>query len=342
MNVRHRLIAFIVWASVSIAANANVYGQFETPVKEQTSETTKPVLAGTPAVDERLKKQYELITALVEKHGYKLPKGKPLKYIKDPQNEERNELRRLMMSSVGMGKFMPGRDEDALEPFMHVLHMLPDGRVSYSTVSDGAITLGDVLEDVLRLKPFELDCASNLLFSYMPGDWVLLIEPNGSEKEFDDAGADELERVLNEQCDLGVRVEWKLIERPVITVSGTYAPKPAGGEIKDKLEAAVADGVFFVNARRAVSYQPPAMSAGFDEFIESIGYLLMMPVMIETESRPTRRLINWHESGKGIEGSDRLKPAHEQRVLDSLHEQLGYEFRVEPREVKLLSIQPIE
>jgi hypothetical protein len=310
----------------------------ETPVDQQ--KPAKPT--------EPINKQQLLVEALAEKHGYKLAKGEPFKYIKDPQNEERNELRRLLMSSPGHGSFdmpigkpVPEQGEEAFEPFKLVLHMLPDGRFPFSTVSDGVITFGDVLDDVLRLKPYELDCPSNLRLTYMPGDWVLLVEPEKSQR-LTGAGAAALEKILNEQCNLRVRVGWKMIERPTITIRGKYSATPAGGKFSDKWVDAQADGMFLMDARRAISYHPPVMVGTFEEFLESLGYLLMMPVVNEGETLPGRRLVTWNEAGKGIEGNERLESEHEKRVLQSLSEQLGYEFRVEPREVKLLSIEPVE
>jgi hypothetical protein len=331
-----------VWVSVVAVNCALVFSQSPSvPVEAKPAATSPPISAVAPAVDERFKQQHELIMKLVNKHGYKLGDGEPFKYIKDPQNEERNALHRLMRSSVGMGKFMPDRGEETFELFRHVLHALPDGRIASSSVSQGVITLADVLNDVLKLKPYEFDCAPNLLLTYMPGDWVLLAE-SGKRSITTDAGAAALERILNEQCDLAVHVAWKMIERPAITIRGTYTPKPAGGRYHDKTTEALADGMFRIEARRAVSYHPAMMDGGFEDFLEAIGYLLMMPVVNEAKTAPTKRFITWNEVGKSIEGSERLPKEHEERVLQSLNEQLGYEFSIEPREVRVLSIQPEE
>lgn len=343
---RHRITSFVCIV-FTFTNGATVLSQSPSPAKKKTTAQPAQTLANAPTVDVRFKKQHELIMTLVQKHGYGLAEGEPFKYIKDPQNEERSALRRLMMSSPGHGEFdptgklLPRQGEDSFESFMLVLHMLPDGRVPSSTVSSGAITFGDVLDDVLQLKPYEFDCPPNLRLTYMPGDWVLLREPDQT-KRLSDTGAAALERIFNEQCNLGVKVAWKMFERPAITIRGEYAPQPSGGQYDDEKVAAQSDGMFLIDVRRAVSYHPEVMIGRFDEFLEAIGYLLMMPVVNEAESVPTNRLVTWNEAGKAVEGNSRLKPEHEQRVLQSLSEQLGYDFRIEPRDVKLLSIEPAD
>jgi hypothetical protein len=305
--------------------------------KEQPTIQATPAQPDESVVAERIQRQQELVKALAEKHGYKLAEGEPFKYIKDPQNEERSELRRLMMPAYGPA---PKATLDGFAPFTHVLYVLPDGRIVSSSLSEGVTTLGAVFEGVLKVMPYEFECPPNLLYTYMPGDWLILTE-EGKRPVMSDAAALVLEKALSE-CGLSVRVEWKMVERPTLTIRGRYVPKPAGGNPKDDRVAEIADGVFLVDARRALSYHPPEMDGSFAQFIDSIGYLLMIPVVNEAETKPTKRLLSWKEAGKGIEGNDRLKPEQEQHVLDSLHEQLGYDLAIEPREVRLLSIEPIE
>jgi hypothetical protein len=340
MIVQTRVAMSVVLLAVVIATSA-------TPILAQTqSDGTQPTTPATPsppnesAVAERMQKQRELVATLIKEHGYKLGDGEPFKFIKDPQNKERNELRQLMQSSMPVGGPAPKTPLDTHTPFTHVLYVLPDGRIVSSSLGEGVTTLGDVFEWILKVMPYEFECPANLLNTYMPGDWLILTE-EGRRPIMSDGAPPAHEKALNDECGLNVQVEWKMVERPVLVVRGRYVPKPAGDTYLDKVIAAQADGTFLVGVRRALSYHPPEMEGDFDQFIDSIGYLLMLPVVNEAETRPTKKLLTWHETGKYIEGNERLPSDKELRVLESLHEQLGYDLAIEPREVRLLSIEPV-
>lgn len=335
---RHAAVSMIL-LSVILATNiTRLLAQTQSDDTQPTPQAAQ-ALPDESAVADRMRKQQELVATLIYERGYKLSEGEPFRFIKDPQNVERNELRRLMQNSMPAGGPTPKATLDGFAPFTHVLYVLPDGRIVSSSLSDGVTTLGDVFERILKLMPYEFECPPNLLYTYMPGDWLILTE-EGKRPVMSDAAAPALEEILNKQLDLNVSVDWKMVERPVLTIRGKYVPKPAGGAYTDRRIAAQADGTFLVDARRALSYHPPEMEGTFDQFIDSIGYLLMLPTVNETETRPTKRLLTWHETGKHTEGSERLPSDHEQRVLESLHEQLGYDFKIEPREIRLLSITP--
>jgi hypothetical protein len=101
-----------------------------------------------------------------------------------------------------------------------------------------------------------------------------------------------------------------------------------------------AEGMFEIPARRS------SISASVgrpDEFLQAIGEVLMLPVVNEAKKHPAKESFFWrYTEDQPVAGHDRLDSEIEKRVLKSLGEQLGYEFSIEPREVRLLSIQPRE
>jgi hypothetical protein len=280
----------------------------------------------------------ELAAELAEKHGYKLGKGEVLKYLPTAENETRDLLR---YTSENYENWSTPPKEYDFSPFTLILRSDAAGQLTLDRSTTGVTTLADVLFYAFGLMTHEYDCPDNLLNAYIPGDWILSWDV-GDKHEPTDAELAAFKEILNNQLNLGVNASWKHTERPALVISGTYEARPKGGKFEVERTASISDGVFLVDARRALSLHPAMMDGTFDGFTRSLGYLLKLPVVNEAATRPAKKLITWNEIGKSIEGEERLTLEHEKRLLASLHQQMGYDFTIEPRKVKLLSIEQVE
>jgi hypothetical protein len=273
----------------------------------------------------------ELVKQLAEEHGYILKKGESLKYIADADNETRNALHYLILNEK---KWLTPPAEYPFETYMLVFQQLPKGELDWVASREDALTLADVLGHVLRLKKQQYEWPADVLSAYVPGDWIVSWDPRDYH-ELSDSELATFEKILNEQLNLNVKVGWKTVERPALVLTGKYRANPQSEE--DVIDSPDADGSFGLLARR--SYLA-GTGGSYEQFKEAIGEALMLPIVDETEVRPKKKYLAWFQSGEPVMNSDRLPPEQEQLVIESLHAQLGYDFKIEPRKVKLLSIEP--
>jgi hypothetical protein len=322
MNVRQRIASCSVIVVVVAAMCASAIAQTSTPSTQVT----------------RSERMQELAAELGEKHGYQLEKGEPLKYLPSADNETRDLLR---YTSENYENWSTPPKEHDFSPFTLILQSDATGQLTLDRSHTGITTLADVIQNAFWLMSYEYECPDGLQNAYIPGDWILSWDV-GDKHEPTDAELAAFEEILNNQLNLGVNASWKHTERPALVISGTYKARPKGGKFEVERTASISDGVFLVDARRALSLHPAMMEGTFDNFTRSLGYLLKLPVVNEAETRPAKKVVTWNETGKPVEGEDRLTPEHEEHLLQSLHAQLGYDFKIEPRKVKVLSIEAID
>jgi hypothetical protein len=281
----------------------------------------------------RMARQQELVQQLAKEHSYKLEDGEPLKNLADAGSETRSALHYLIQNEQ---KWATPPAEYPFETFMLVFHENSDGELTYVTSREDAFTLADVLDRVLGLRKQQYDCPADVQSAYVPGDWILSWDARDTH-ELTDAELAAFEKILNEQLNLGLRIRWKTVEKPSLVITGSYRANPKSEE--DVINSPDADGSFGLLARR--SYLA-GTGGSYEDFKLAIGEALMLPVVDEVELRPKKSYLAWFQSGEPIMNSDRLPREQEQLVIESLHQQMGYDFKIEPRKVKVLSIEAAE
>lgn len=288
-----------------------------------------------------LAREQDLTTKLAAEHGYKLAKDEPFRYIPESSIPERDRLgaRPSRASSVGEWMNQPRGEQpqsQTYEPFMLIFQQLPNGSLTKSRQINGIITLAEVLDQVLGIKRQEFECPPSLLMTYMPGDWVLSWDAR-DRHELSDSDLTVFEKTLNEQFNLGVKVGWKTVEKPALVLTGKYKSTPDSEEGAD--DTGSYEGSFGLLARRT---HTAGTGGTYEDFKLAIGEALMLPVVDEASGRPKNDDFLWLQSGEPVMNSNRLPPDQEQLVIKSLHAQLGYDFKIEPRKVKVLSIKEVE
>jgi hypothetical protein len=279
----------------------------------------------------RIARENELVKQLAVEHGYSLADGESLKYIADADNETRNALHYLIINEQ---KWANPPNVYPFEAYMLVFKKLPKGKLNWIASREDAPTLADVFEHVLPFKKQQYDCPADVLSAYVPGDWIVSWDPR-DHHEFSDTELATFEKILNEQLNLNVKIGWKTVERPTLVITGKYKAAPKSEEGAD--DSGSYEGSFGLLARRT---HIAGTGGTYEDFKLAIGEALMLPVVDEAELRPKSDHFQWLQSGEPIMNSERLPLEQEQLVIESLHEQIGYDFKIEPRKVKLLSIEP--
>jgi hypothetical protein len=121
-------------------------------------------------------------------------------------------------------------------------------------------------------------------------------------------------------------------------VSGKYKATPMTLEPMSPESAAQVDGVFQIPIQRGNISMQVGKHA---EMLQAIGESLMLSVVDEASERAKKPQFIWRFEGLKVSGLERLKSDEETGVLEALHAQLGYNFKIEPRKVKVLSIEPV-
>jgi hypothetical protein len=281
----------------------------------------------------RYEKSVAAHAKLASDHGYQLAPDEPLKHLPPPFPQARHDVASILGSGMGASF--------AAQPIEFIRFQWLGGQLQAQSFDHVKPSLRLVLDHVFHLKLQDLEGDLDLLDVEVPGDWVL----SWDSRLDHNTNVDEivvLERVLNIALGETVKLELREVERPVYVVQGRYkfTPVPGPDGKVQQVEgdvAAKADGTFQVPGRRTdVSY-----SAGsYREFLQSIGQLVLTPIIDEADTRPTKESFFWHYYGAVPPAL--LKPFDEKTtitILESIAKQTGFKFEKSKRRVPTLFIQ---
>jgi hypothetical protein len=318
---------------LSLAMNsALVFAETETEATDVQNAVTAVSSAESARV-ERMGKLHALTKQLAEEQDYALKGDERLTYLANAESEPRSALYYLVMNEHIWAE---PPDEYPFEMFTLMFLHDSKGGLNWQHARKGITTLKDVMEMVLGLRPNEYECAPGLLTTYMPGDWILSWNRDRSH-DLSNSDLAAFEKILSEQLDLGVTIGWETVKRPALVITGDYKASPPKRKLQPDV-AQHADGWFEIPTRGT---DTASKRCDYAELLQTIGEVLMLPVIDETTTRPTKRGF-FLEYPYNPSVDSPLELAAEADVLKSLHEQMGYEFAIEPREVKLLSIEQTE
>ena len=275
----------------------------------------------------RNQQRSELVESLQKEHGYALAPDERVKFMPAASAPAvHDEYVRLMAG-----------EEDELT----TLFRFHDGRLNETSWNHGPRKLAELLDSLLGLKLHRVEGDADLLNTPMHGDWILAPD----FRSFPQLDADEvaaLGSTLREQGGLPLRLELKTDERFVYVATGDYRFKPIAGPDGrvDQIEgpgAERADGSFQIPARR--SRISGSVANGFDEFLEQVGEVLMMPIVDEITTRPAKQAFFTRFHGKPRRDlRKRLDIDTEKQVIDALSEQTGLTLTEDVRPVQILFI----
>jgi thiol-disulfide isomerase/thioredoxin len=261
-------------------------------------------------------------------HGYALADSQSLKRIAPPFPEARSQWYRT--ANPTPHKHMPD-GPDAVYFQWH------NGELRNLGMSFGGPSLQSILESVAGFYPQFIESPAAIREREIPGDWIVRANAKPATIVAD------LQSILNDELQLGVRVLVAEIERDAYVLRGRYRFAPLPGY--------PAEDVTQLTDRRART-DPiqvfgdelvPNSGAGggmgdFDEFCRWLGRWIDAPVISEAEQLP--REVSWrlHELSPAT-AADRARSHSPDLVLPNIARQTGLEFAREKRRVQLLLIE---
>ncbi len=303
--------------------------------KEESAAPARGLLDDMSSVDrgdpesykQRSQRRSELVELLQKEHAYALAPDERVKFMPASSAPAvRDEYVRLMASR--------GRE-------LTTLFQYRDGRLDETSWLHDRRTLAGLLDSLLGLKLHRIEGDADLLNTPIRGDWILAPDFRSfPQLDVDEIAA--LESALREQGGLPLRLELKTVERPVYVATGDYRFKAiAGPDGKiDQVSGSVAeqaDGSFQIPARRTDI--TGSVARGFDELLEQVGEVLMMPIVDEIASRPTKESFFSRFHGKRVRDiKQRLDVQTEERVIDAVSQQTGLTFTEDTRPVQILFV----
>jgi len=186
--------------------------------------------------------------------------------------------------------------------------------------SFGQIQIRSVLESTVRVYPYEVEGDGQLLSTKITGDFIIR---DGAPKQ---AILMELQKVLNGQFNMPVRLVSRQVERPVIVARGAFGLKP----IPDRRCIELFEEALTDESRGGGG------SGNFEEFLNWVGRYINMHVIDEVEGKPKEKL-SWHYNRK-----PRGRSMDPLLVLDNLSPQTGLTFTEETRRVRVLFVEQVQ
>lgn len=313
---------------------------------EPTAQTeTKPPAnpdqdpdGGSKLLREIRAKSAPLLAALAEKHGYGLKEGEDVKLVPPPFNPARMEYYRI--GQPGQAEAIPRG------PTAMLFHWREDSLTNWSMqfgdTDDPGQSIAGLCEWILDRKPQDIDGASELLQQRIPGDWVVRLDTS------EESRMRQLNTILLRDAPIAVRLNYKMVKRPVYVARGTYKLTPLPGhDAEDRTQ--LTDGVRVSDKLYIFGAETPNADSGagggcgdFREFLSWLGRWIEAPVISEVDTGPTRGLCwSLHEASPFTQEQHRLDhdPA---RVLANITKQTGLKFDKAERDVRILFVEHVE
>jgi uncharacterized protein (TIGR03435 family) len=275
-----------------------------------------------------------ILAEMAETHGYGLEDGEAIRIVRPPYPELRKTYYRV--GHPTQWEAIP-RGPDAV-----AFHWI-DGQLENwgMTFGDGdGYQLKGVIGVALGLKEHELAGAKELLAKRVPGDVV--IRPG----QPDDLVVKQLEKVLQKEMSLPVRLEFRDVERKVYVARGDYKLTPLPGHAAES-KMFYADSTETTDPIEIFGEQlvPNSGSGGgtgdFAEFLQWLGDWIDARIVDETGKHPTRK-ISWSLHGRSPATEKTREGDHAaELVLKNITKQTGLRFTKEMRPVRVLFVESI-
>jgi hypothetical protein len=294
------------------------------------------------AAEQQFQRMQALLKTMATDDGYRLEANQRFKHVPPPYSAAREAY--LSAQSAMMGRRGAARVAILSQPTFMTLRWVDD-RLTSNRISGAAPTVKRVLDGVFGIKLHRIEGGLSLLSTELPGDWVVSWDPQrraAGAEESDFATAEDieaLERILQDELLEIVDLELREVSRPAYVMKGDFKFSPIrgpDGKLSGLANLAV-DGPIQIPARRTSIV---ASIVSYQEFLETLSELLMVPVFDETTTRPSKPQMVLQFSGTPL--GDELIPFELptiESILASITAQTGFTFVKEERPVKMLFIK---
>ncbi|MFN0053609.1 MAG: M56 family metallopeptidase, partial [Planctomycetales bacterium] len=317
----------------AIAASGTGQSQETRAEQEPVTNPDQDDDGGSKLLRELRRKAAPLLKELAEKHGYDLIEGEHVKCLPPPYPPLRGESYRI-------GN--PGVTENFLnQPSVSLLYHWKKGALTIWGMRSGDLqnpgrTVLNLCDEILGVKPQQMEGSPDLLRQGIPGDWVVRRDaPEESRLE-------QLNTILADKAKIPVRLEFRIVEQAVYVVEGKYklTPLPGyAGEDRTQLE----DRLSITDALHVFAQEGGQLRAGgtgdFQAFLDNLGSWVNSPIVDETTSRPVREL-SWQYFGPpGPLPNESGVNDETDRVLSNVAKQTGFTFNRAIRKIRILTAE---
>ena len=208
-------------------------------------------------------------------------------------------------------------------------------------------SLSEVYDAVLMITGYEFpECIIDPAFAKgnftVSGDFVV------RRKTPMEKLAPQLEKILNDECKVGVRLRVDVVEQDVYVVSGTFGLKPPEWQAgKKRLDVYASEAGlnkdyddFLQNKGNFLVVKTRPYNGTPSEFVRFLGDRLRMRIVWD-EPLPATPKFDWHDHYvKNPDEHDEADDRDPEKVLKHASEQTGLKFTKAKRKVQVLVLAP--
>jgi protocatechuate 3,4-dioxygenase beta subunit len=275
-----------------------------------------------------------LLAKMAKEHGYGLKPGQDLVRVAPPFAPIRMEYYRVGHPTQSQAI----RRGPSAMLFYWANGQLENRGMTFGQTADSGYDLLDLLNAILGLKSQSVELAPGLPNTEMPGDYVVR---TGVEKT---ALAKQLEKILQDELSIPVRLEFREVIRPVYVARGNYqiAPLPgykAQGTLILTDETITTDEIQIFGKQLVANSGAGGGTDHFDVFLDWLGRWIGKPIVSEVTKMPANQL-SWHLHERSPSTEQTRREDHDPKlVLANITAQTGLTFEQENRPVKILFVE---
>ena len=287
------------------------------PTTDAVPAAVAKPMAGIPSSDNEGEEQ-----ALQNfKNRYALAEGEVCKYVTPSFLPGR--LIYYRQSSPGQAESMP-RGPDAM------CFCWQDGKLVNWSMTFGEQDLLGILKSLADFYPQEVEGDETLVRAKIQGDWI--VRKGAPQAEIVSA----IERILDKQCGLHVKLRLRDVERKVTVASGAFEFHPIPGRSRpNAIDVFLYDDALETHG---------GGSGDIETFVRSLGWFVHRRIISDVRTAPKDGLT-WYYCGSMRSLTQKEKEvtdAYVGSVLKHVTEQTGLTFKEETRSVPVLVVERVK
>ena len=264
-----------------------------------------------------------ILAEMAQKHGYGLADGKVIRRVAPPFPELRMTYYRV--GSPSQWEAIP--DGPSAMAFRWIDGRLQNWGMTFGSDHDG-YSLINVIGVTTGIKAQGIDGPKELLAKRLPGDWV--IRPG----QPDQVVVQQLEKILQNELSIPVRLEFRKVDREVYVARGDYKLTPLPGHpAEEKMfytdSSETTDPVEIFGEQVVPDSGSGGGTGDFAEFLQWLGEWTEVRIVDEAGKHPSRN-ISWKLHGRSPATEKMRRGDHDaELVLRNISKQTNLQFAKE-------------
>jgi beta-lactamase regulating signal transducer with metallopeptidase domain/tetratricopeptide (TPR) repeat protein/5-hydroxyisourate hydrolase-like protein (transthyretin family) len=275
-----------------------------------------------------------ILAEMAEKFGYGLEPGQDLRRVAPPFAPIRMEYYRTGHPSQSdaiptgpSGMVFRWRDGK-----------LTNWGMTFGASDDAGYSLSGIVDALLQIKEQDLDGPAELLNQPVPGDWVIRTGARDTEI------IAQLQSILQNELSLPIKLEFRVVERPVYVARGDFKftplPGHSGEDVTQYENRSVTTDAIEIFGKQLVPDSGAGGGTGnFDEFLAWLGRWIGSPIVSDVNTLPGRG-ITWNLHARSPFTEQMQAEDHDSKlVLANITAQTGMTFTKETRPMRVLFVE---